>query len=112
MHCRNGEHELPPECPHGHGRMVITPRGERARCPVLTGRDERGRTTWCGALRDAVTYGPDGQPVHQSRQPSTGRTSCHAPLDPKTPRKAIPLEPQPRGQVTIPEKPTQPLNML
>ena len=62
MHCRDGEHELLPECPHGHGRMVITPRGEQARCPVLNGRDERGRTTWCGALRDAVSYGMDGLP--------------------------------------------------
>ena len=67
MHCREGEHELPPECPHGHGRMVITPRGEQARCPVITGRNERGRTTWCGALRDAVSYGTDGRPLEQGR---------------------------------------------
>ena len=68
MHCRDGEHELPPECPNGHGRMVITPRGEKARCPVLTGRDERGRTTWCDALQDPVTYGMDDLPMGQGRR--------------------------------------------
>ncbi len=68
MHCRNGEHELLPECPHGHGVMIMTPRGEQARCPVITGRNERGRTTWCGALRDAVTYGIDGLPLGQGRR--------------------------------------------
>ena len=60
MHCRDGEPELPPECPNGHGRMVITPRGEQARCPILTDRDERGQTIWCGTLRDPVSYGLDG----------------------------------------------------
>ena len=39
--------------------------GEQTRCPVLTGRDRRGRTTYCGALRDPVSYGLDGLPVHQ-----------------------------------------------
>ena len=68
MHCREGKHELLPECPNGHGVMITTPRGEKARCPVLTGRDQRGRTTWCGALRDPVTYGPDGLPVDQGRR--------------------------------------------
>ena len=64
MHCRDGQHRLPPECPNGHGHMVITPRGEQARCPMLTGRDERGSATWCNALRDVVTYGPGGLPEH------------------------------------------------
>ena len=64
LHCRDGQHELPPECPNGHGRMVITPSGENARCPVITGMDEQGRATWCDALRDAVTYGRDGLPEH------------------------------------------------
>ena len=63
MHCQEGEHELSPISPHGHGRMVITLRGGKAHCPVLTGRDERGRTTWCGAMRDPVTYGTDGWPL-------------------------------------------------
>ena len=72
MHCRDGQHRLPPECPNGHGRMVITPRGEQARCPMLTGRDERGSATWWNALRDAVTYGPGGLPEH----PGAGSRIC------------------------------------
>ena len=55
--------------------MVITPRGEKARCPVLTGRDEQDGTTWCGALRDAVTYGTAGSTLDQDRR----ENSCATP---------------------------------
>lgn len=49
---------------------------EKAHLPVLTGRDERGRTTWCGALRDPVSYRPDRLPIDQGR-----------PTPPRNPRR-------------------------
>lgn len=111
MHCRDGEHDLPPECPQGHGQMVITPRGEKARCPVLTGRDERGETTWCSALWDPVSYGPGN--------PST-KAGNEAPVEPAVTHPMPEVFQENNTVGTAPpgdkepflEKPTHPLNVV
>ena len=42
-----GDHRLLSACPNQDGVMVITPLGESAHHPMMTGKYARGRTTRC-----------------------------------------------------------------
>ena len=68
-YCDGDAHALLPECPEHHQPLRWTNGGLEAHCNQPTGRDSRGRRSWCQTQRTIVRYDAVGLPLPTVERP-------------------------------------------